>query len=54
MSKKTKEELQQSNPDLLLMLMPLLAMMFSPLSSSPPKTVINVYSDKKLEVKDEQ
>lgn len=54
MFKKTKEELPQSNPDLWLMLLSLLPLLLPHPPATPPKTVINVYSDKKLEVKYEQ
>lgn len=52
MFKKTKEELLQPKPEFWLMLLPLLPLLLSHPPVTPPTTIINIYSDKKVEVKD--
>ena len=44
-----KKKNEPQNNDFLLMLLPLMTMLFTP---SKPTTIVNVYSDKKVEVKD--
>lgn len=43
-----KKKNEKQNNDLFFMLLPLMAMLFIP---STPQTIINVYSDKGVEVK---
>lgn len=52
MFKKTKEELPQPKPEFWLMLLSLLPLLLPHSSATPPTTIINIYSDKKVEVKD--
>ena len=52
MFKKTKEELPQTKPDLWLMLLSMLPLLLPHPPATPPTTIINIYSDKKVEIKD--
>ena len=52
MFKKTKEELLQPKPEIWLMLLSLLPLLLPHPPVTPPSTIINIYSDKKVEVKD--
>lgn len=50
--KNKKEEYLNAN-NLLAMIMPLLALILQPSAPLPPHTVINIYSDKKLDIKND-
>ena len=52
MFKKTKEELLQPKPEIWLILLSLLPLLLPHPPVTPPTTIINIYSDKKVEVKD--
>lgn len=50
--KNKKEEYLNAN-NWLAMIMPLLALILQPSPPLPPHTVINIYSDKNLEIKND-